>query len=173
MWRGDALKRLPDAELLARLEALSGGERRLTPWSNDPLLDPQGEALYLRDEETAEVWTPTPQPAGSEAACQVRHRAGMTTWLRTSNGLEQRLTVFVPPDAPVKLAVLRIFNPPFTRECCTSLLSESSSRKYPRRTLGLWECARYITASSWASRFRAASAASSSLQRFSIRSCAK
>ena len=91
--------------------SLNSGERRLTPWSNDPLVDPQSEALYLRDEETAEVWTPTPQPAGSEAAYQVRHRAGMTTWLHNSNGLEQRLTVFVPPDAPVKLAVLRISNP--------------------------------------------------------------
>ena len=39
---------------------LNSGERRLTPWSNDPVIDPQAEALYLRDEETAEVWTPTP-----------------------------------------------------------------------------------------------------------------
>ncbi len=27
-------------------------ENRLTPWSNDPVSDPQGEALYLRDDNT-------------------------------------------------------------------------------------------------------------------------
>ncbi|MHC1771303.1 MAG: hypothetical protein AB9907_06105 [Flexilinea sp.] len=42
--------------------ALNSGENRLTPWSNDPVIDPTGEALYLRDEETGEVWTPTPLP---------------------------------------------------------------------------------------------------------------
>ena len=32
---------------------------RLTPWSNDPVSDPPGEVVYLRDEATGEVWTPT------------------------------------------------------------------------------------------------------------------
>jgi cyclic beta-1,2-glucan synthetase len=90
---------------------LNSGERRLTPWSNDPVIDPQAEALYLRDEETAKVWTPTPQPAGGNATCQIRHRAGTTTWLHNSEGLEQCLTVFVPSAAPVKLAILRVSNP--------------------------------------------------------------
>ena len=91
--------------------AINSGERRLTPWSNDPVVDPQAEALYLRDEETAEIWTPTPEPAGGAETCQIRHRAGETTWLCNANGLEQSLRVFVPPDAPVKLAILRVSNP--------------------------------------------------------------
>jgi cyclic beta-1,2-glucan synthetase len=90
---------------------INSGEHRLTPWSNDPLVDPQGEALYLRDEETAEIWTPTPLPAGGAAPCQIRHRPGATIWQRNEEGLEQRLTVFVPPDAPVKLALLSLSNP--------------------------------------------------------------
>ena len=48
--------------------ALNSGENRLTPWSNDPVTDRPGEALYLRDEETAEVWSPTPQPCGAGCA---------------------------------------------------------------------------------------------------------
>ena len=32
--------------------AVNSRENRLTPWSNDPVSDPPGEALYLRDEET-------------------------------------------------------------------------------------------------------------------------
>jgi cyclic beta-1,2-glucan synthetase len=90
---------------------INSGEHRLTPWSNDPLLDPQGEALYLRDEETASIWTPTPLPAGGETTCQIRHRPGATTWRRNGEGLEQSLTVSVPPDAPVKLAFLSLHNP--------------------------------------------------------------
>jgi len=91
--------------------AENSGENRLTPWSNDPLLDPPGEAVYLRDEETAEIWTPTPCPAGDGAACQVRHGAGYTEWRRNAQGLEQQLLVFVPPDEPVKLVRLRLHNP--------------------------------------------------------------
>lgn len=90
---------------------INSGEHRLTPWSNDPVADPQSEALYLRDEETAQIWTPTPLPAGGNASCQIRHGAGVTTWQRNEEGLEQRLTVFVPPDAPVKLALLTLSNP--------------------------------------------------------------
>lgn len=90
---------------------INSGEHRLTPWSNDPVRDPQTEALYLRDEETAQIWSPTPLPAGGDAACQIRHRPGATTWQRNDEGLEQCLTVFVPPDEPVKLALLRLYNP--------------------------------------------------------------
>ena len=32
---------------------------RLTEWSNDPVMDPPSEALYIRDEETGVFWTPT------------------------------------------------------------------------------------------------------------------
>jgi len=90
---------------------LNSGEHRLTPWSNDPVIDPQTEALYLRDEETANIWTPTPLPAGGHAPCQIHHHAGATTWRRNTEGLEQSLTVFVPPDAPVKLVLLTLTNP--------------------------------------------------------------
>ena len=49
---------------------------RLTPWSNDPASDPPGEAVYLRDEETGHVWTPTPLPLGDGAVVTVRHGQG-------------------------------------------------------------------------------------------------
>ena len=37
-------------------------ENQLTPWSNDPVSDPPGEAIYVRDEETGELWGPTALP---------------------------------------------------------------------------------------------------------------
>ena len=70
--------------------AANSGENRLTPWSNDPVRDPAGEALYLRDEETGEVWTPTPLPAGGALGAgpfRVRHGAGYTIFEHDSHGL--------------------------------------------------------------------------------------
>ena len=37
-------------------------ENRLTPFANDPVSDPTAEALYVRDDETGESWSPTPGP---------------------------------------------------------------------------------------------------------------
>jgi cyclic beta-1,2-glucan synthetase len=90
--------------------ALNSGENRLTPWSNDPVTDRPGEALYLRDEETAEVWSPTPQPCGARAPYLVRHGAGYTVFEHHSHALRQRLRMFVPPDAPIKVIQLRLEN---------------------------------------------------------------
>jgi len=90
--------------------ALNSGENRLTPWTNDAVADPASEALYLRDEETAEVWTPTPRPAGTGRACEIRHGAGYTVWHSTAHALEQKLTIFVPPDGPVKIVRLELRN---------------------------------------------------------------
>lgn len=91
--------------------SINSGEHRLTPWSNDPVRDPQTEALYIRDEETGHIWSPTPLPAGSQSSCQIQHQTGATRWLRHAEGLKQELTVFVPPESPVKLALLKLTNP--------------------------------------------------------------
>ena len=42
-------------------------ENQLTPWSNDAVVDPPGEILYVRDEETGELWGPTVLPIREEA----------------------------------------------------------------------------------------------------------
>jgi cyclic beta-1,2-glucan synthetase len=90
--------------------AENSGEHRLTPWTNDPVSDPPGEALYVRDEETAAVWTPTPQPAGAGVAHQIRYGAGYGRWRSERHGLSQDLLVFVAPDDPVKIIRLHVRN---------------------------------------------------------------
>jgi cyclic beta-1,2-glucan synthetase len=90
--------------------AVNSGENRLTPWSNDPVSDPTGEALYLRDEETGEVWTPTPLPAGTDLLYRVTHGAGYTIFEHNSHGLHQRLTLFASPEDPVKIIHLTVGN---------------------------------------------------------------
>lgn len=90
--------------------AVNSGENRLTPWSNDPVLDPTGEALYLRDEETGDVWTPTPLPAGANQPYRVTHGAGYTIFEHSSHGLRQYLTLFGSPEDPVKIIHLKVQN---------------------------------------------------------------
>ena len=88
----------------------NAGENRLTPWRNDPVFDTPSEVLYLRDEETAAVWSTTPLPAGGDVETSVHHGAGYTTYRKKSHGLEQELTIFVPHNSPLKVARLRVKN---------------------------------------------------------------
>jgi len=83
---------------------------RLTPWSNDPVSDPAGEVLYLRDEDTGEYWTPTPLPLGPTGTVTVRHGQGYTRYTHASRDLEQDLLVLVPPVDPVKLVRVTLRN---------------------------------------------------------------
>ena len=88
----------------------NSGEQRLTPWRNDPITDVPGEVLYLRDEETGQVWSTTPSPAPAPAAYQVVHRPGSTTFHHRSLGLDQRLELLTPPNAAVKVVDLVLTN---------------------------------------------------------------
>jgi cyclic beta-1,2-glucan synthetase len=87
---------------------------RLTPWSNDPVLDPSSEAIYLRDEETGDCWTPTASPMRDDQAYRARHGAGYTVFEHNFAGIEAELTALVPTGAdggrPVKLQSLRLRN---------------------------------------------------------------
>ncbi len=83
---------------------------RLTPWSNDPVSDPPGEVLYLRDEDDGAFWTPTALPIASRTTAHVRHGQGYTVFERRDHGLGQALTVFVAPDDPIKLLQLVVTN---------------------------------------------------------------
>ena len=90
--------------------AENSGENRLTPWRNDPVTDMPGEVIYLRDEETGLVWSPTPMPAGVETTHVIRHGAGYSIFESQSHGLNQNLRLFAAPDAPVKIVQLRLQN---------------------------------------------------------------
>ena len=87
---------------------------RLTAWSNDPVVDPPSEAIYIRDEETGIYWTPTASPIREETAYRARHGAGYSVFEHNSHGIEQELTVFVPMDEaggkPIKLQRLVLRN---------------------------------------------------------------
>lgn len=85
-------------------------ENRLTSWSNDPVSDPPAEAIYLRDEETCEVWTPTPAPCRAGGEYEVRHGPGYTEFRHASHDLAQRLSVSVAAEEPLKFLRLKVKN---------------------------------------------------------------
>jgi cellobiose phosphorylase len=85
-------------------------EFRLTPWNNDPVQDPSGEALYLRDEATGQYWSPTPLPARGPTPYVIRHGFGYTVFEHTEQGIASELWVYVAMDAPVKFMVLKLRN---------------------------------------------------------------
>ncbi|HWB76845.1 MAG TPA: protein ndvB, partial [Nannocystaceae bacterium] len=84
---------------------------RLTPWHGDPVTDPSGEVLWLRDESNGQVWSPTSAPAGDDAPYVTRHGFGYSVFEHTtSEGIRTELTTFVAVDAPIKFLLLRIRN---------------------------------------------------------------
>ena len=85
-------------------------ECKLTPWSNDPVLDPPGELCYLRDEESGELWSATPSTAHTDQPYTVTHGRGFTCFRHEKHGVRQEMTVFVPLDDPVKVVKLRLQN---------------------------------------------------------------
>jgi cyclic beta-1,2-glucan synthetase len=90
--------------------SVNSRENRLTPWSNDAVSDPPGEVIYLRDEQSGAVWTPTPLPIRESGPYTIRHGHGYTIFEHMSHGIEHELTLFVPLDAPVKISLLRLRN---------------------------------------------------------------
>lgn len=85
-------------------------ENKLTPWCNDPVLDPPSEAVYLRDDETGEAWCPAHSSPSAEGSVLVRHGQGYSSFERSSMGIEQCLTLFVPRRAELKVFSLRLRN---------------------------------------------------------------
>jgi cyclic beta-1,2-glucan synthetase len=85
-------------------------EHRLTPWSNDPLSDPHGEALYLRDDESGSFWSPLPGPVPAAADYEMRHGLGYSICRHESAGIEQETLIYAARHAPVKFIRVRLVN---------------------------------------------------------------
>lgn len=85
-------------------------ENKLTPWTNDPVSDSPNEIMYIRDEESGDIWTVTPLPIRESESYTVRHGLGHTTFEHKSNGISQNLTLFVANKDSIKINLLKIKN---------------------------------------------------------------
>ena len=68
-------------------------ENRLTSWSNDPVLDPPSEAVYLRRSEHGDYWSLTPAPAGDGLDYVVEHGFGSSSFQTANQGISSKLTI--------------------------------------------------------------------------------
>ena len=86
-------------------------ENQLTPWSNDPVGDPTSEAIYVRDDDSGELWSPTAQPIRCEDSTYIaRHGAGYSRFEHLHDGIGLDLVQFVPLDDDLKVSVLTVEN---------------------------------------------------------------
>lgn len=87
---------------------------RLTPWSNDPIVNPVSDAIYIRDEESGKFWNPTPAPIRELDAYRIRHGQGYSVFEHNSHGIEQELLILIPTDnqggIPLRIQRLRLHN---------------------------------------------------------------
>ena len=86
-------------------------ENKLTPWSNDPVSDPPGDTIYVRDEDSGMLWGPTCLPMREESWPYVaRHGQGYSRFEHTSHGIALDLLMLVPVRDPVRISRLTLEN---------------------------------------------------------------
>jgi len=98
------------AEGSGHVWAENSRENQLTPWSNDPVCDPAGEAIYLKDMDSGAVWTPTALPIRTRGTYVARHGFGYSRFAHTTHGIAADMVQFVPLDDPVKITQLTLRN---------------------------------------------------------------
>ncbi len=85
-------------------------ECKLTPWTNDPVLDQPGECLYLRDLDTKQTWSATPKPAGQHFAYKVTHGKGFSRFEQLDGEIVHSMEITVPLNDSIKLIQLQLRN---------------------------------------------------------------
>ena len=91
--------------------SVNSQQNQITAWSNDPVSDAPGEVLYLRDEESGDLWSPTALPIREKGSSYAaRHGQGYSRFEHVSHGIALEMLQFVPVDDPVKITRLKITN---------------------------------------------------------------
>ncbi len=85
-------------------------ENKLTPWYNDLIMENPGEIIYLRDNNTGEVFSITPSPIRDEKDYIITHGLGYSVFEHYSHGIQQELVVFVPKEDSIKVNLIKLKN---------------------------------------------------------------
>ena len=105
---------LVSAEGSGHTWTLNSQDHQLTPWSNDPIADPSGEAFYVRDEETGALWGPQANPVRDNSPTAepyvVRHGHGYSRFTHQGYEIELELLQFVPLADALKISRLTLHN---------------------------------------------------------------
>jgi cyclic beta-1,2-glucan synthetase len=114
-------------------------DNRLTPWRNDPVSDPAGEALFIRDEDTGPEWSATPLPAGGGHRYVTRHGQGYSVYEHVREQLASELTLFVPRGERLKVFRLVLRNTSaMPRRCTVTLYAQVKKVERPLNRASPW-----------------------------------
>ena len=84
---------------------------RLTSWTQDLIRDESGKYLYLRDDDTGEIWSASWKPVCAEYEhYEVEHAIGSTTFIHRCRQIETRWTLVVPPNDALELWHVQVRN---------------------------------------------------------------
>ena len=85
-------------------------ENKITPWSNDWVVDPSGEVLYIRDNEVGTYFTITPMPIRDGGEYIINHSFGYSTFKHTAYNIKGEMQVFCPRDERLKICKVKLKN---------------------------------------------------------------
>ena len=83
---------------------------RVTSWENKPGQDIPSEILYLKDEDSQKAWSLGLNPMPDHKNYNVIYGFGYCEYIHKSNGIEQKLEVFVPREDSCKIGILNLKN---------------------------------------------------------------
>ncbi len=91
--------------------SVNSRDHLLTPWSNDPVIDRPGEAIYVVDRDTGRMFNPLPRlDTAGGARFEARHGMGYSLFRREGGDLTMTLTHRVAAEDPVRLSRLELEN---------------------------------------------------------------
>lgn len=84
---------------------------QLTPWSNDPVSNRPGEALYIVDRDSGERFSPVAAVERNSAVLyEARHGMGFSSFSSVHGHIASELTYTVDPEKPLRLCRLVLHN---------------------------------------------------------------
>lgn len=85
-------------------------ENKITPWSNDYIRDPLGEALYIRENKSGKYFSISPKPIRDEGDYFINHGFGISEFMHTAYDIKGKMQMFVPEDEKVKIQIISLEN---------------------------------------------------------------
>ena len=83
---------------------------RLTAWNNSPVTDVPSEVIYLKDKNSKKIWSLGLNPLPDDNDYNITYGFGYSKFSHTSQGIIQKLDVFVPREDSVKVQILELEN---------------------------------------------------------------
>jgi cyclic beta-1,2-glucan synthetase len=84
---------------------------QLSPWSNDPVINRPGEAIYVVDRASGKIYSPfAALSRNPQARFETRHGLGYSRFSSDEEGLQINVLQLVAPDQPVKITQVKLRN---------------------------------------------------------------